>query len=407
MNKFRLILAPILCLAPLLAHAAVTVQNLRQWRAPDHTRLVFDLSAPLEHRVFTLTDPDRVVVDLDNARLGGPLPELDFSGPLLAAVRTGQPNADTLRIVLDLKTSVQPRTFVLGPAGDYGNRLVIDLIDKRAALEEEKADAEMQQERETRRKSGRIEAKRPFLVAIDAGHGGEDPGAIGRRYRTREKDVTLAIARDLARLVSANAGMKALLIRNGDYYIGLRERFHRARMHRADLFISIHADALPGGHASGSSVYALSEKGATDAMAKIIADKENASDLIGGVSLSDMDDVLAKVLLDLSQTKTIQDSLVLGGDLLTELRRVGPVHTSFVRQAGFVVLKAPDIPSVLVETGFISNPAEERKLRSHRFQREIAQSIFRGIKRYLAHAPVAPALARYNDKAADTAQSTF
>lgn len=404
MNKVRLVVVPLLFLAPLLAHAAVTVKNLRQWRAPDHTRLVFDLSAPLEHRVFTLINPDRVVVDLDNAKLGGPLPELDFGGPLLAAVRTGRPDGDTLRIVLDLKTAVQPRTFVLGPAGDYGNRLVIDLIDKRAAAEEEKADAELQRARETRRKSG---ARPSFLVAIDAGHGGEDPGAIGRRYRTREKDVTLAIARDLARRVNASAGMKALLIRDGDYYIGLRERFHRARKHHADLFISIHADALPEGRASGASVYALSEKGATDAMARIIADRENASDRIGGVDLSDMDDVLKKVLLDLSQTKTIQDSLVLGGDLLTELRRVGPVHTRFVRQAGFVVLKAPDIPSVLVETGFISNPSEERKLRSRRYQRKLAQSIFLGIKRYMSHAPVAPALARYNDKATETAPSTF
>lgn len=392
MNKFRLILAWFLLFAPYLAHADVTVRNLRQWRAPDHTRLVFDLSAPLEHRVFTLTNPDRIVVDLDNARLAGALPDLDYSGPLLAAVRTGRPDPDTLRIVLDLKTAVQPRTFVLGPAGDYGHRLVIDLLDSRAVREEEEADAV----RNAKRKSDRSGSKRPFLVAIDAGHGGEDPGAIGRRYRTREKDVTLAIARDLARLVDASPGMRALLIRDGDYYVGLRERFHRARIHRADLFISIHADALPGRQASGSSVYALSEKGATDAMAKIIADKENAADLVGGVSLSEMDDVLAKVLLDLSQTKTIQDSLLLGGDLLTELRRVGPVHTRFVRQAGFVVLKAPDIPSVLVETAFISNPAEERKLRSRRFQRKMAEGILRGIKRYRARTPT-PALAQADD----------
>jgi N-acetylmuramoyl-L-alanine amidase len=398
MNKVRPLLVAVLCLAPLAAHAAVTVQNLRQWRAPDHTRLVFDLSAPLEHRVFTLTNPDRIVLDLDNAELAGPLPQLDFSGPLLADVRSGRPDTDILRIVLDLKTPVQPRTFVLGPAGGYGHRLVIDLLDSRALAEEKKADAEVA--RSATQHAGPDAPKKPFTVAIDAGHGGEDPGAIGRRYRTREKDVTLAIARALARLVNAAPGMRAVLIRDGDYYIGLRERYHRARQQRADLFVSIHADALRGrqGQASGSSVYALSEKGATDAMAKIVADKENAADLVGGVSLNEMDDVLAKVLVDLSQTKTIQDSLVFGGDLLTELRRVGPVHTSFVRQAGFMVLKAPDIPSVLIETAFISNPAEERKLRSRRFQREMAEGIFRGIKRYRAHASTTPALAQNDDK---------
>src|SRR5690606_5183622 len=246
-------------------------------RAPDHTRLVFDLSAPLEHRVFTLTEPDRIVVDMQNAKLAGELPALDFSGPLLANVRTGRPER-TLRVVLDLKTAVQPRTFVLGPAGQYGHRLVIDLLDSRAASLGEAARAP--------RRAPPREA-RPFIVAIDAGHGGEDPGAIGRRYRTREKDVTLAIARELARIVNAAPGMRALLIRDGDYYVGLRERFAKARAQHADVFVSIHADAVPGRQASGASVYALSEKGATDAMSRLIAERENSSDLIGGVSLSD------------------------------------------------------------------------------------------------------------------------
>jgi N-acetylmuramoyl-L-alanine amidase len=398
MSNFRRFLIAFVCLAPLVAHAGVTVQSLRQWRAPDHTRLVFDLSAPLEHRVFTLTDPHRVVIDLENAEFAGVMPDVDVSGPLLAAMRSGRSDNDRLRIVLDLKAAAQPRSFLLGPAGDYGHRLVIDLVDERALREEKKADGESS--RSGPRRSGPAESKRPFTVAIDAGHGGEDPGAIGRRYRTREKDVTLGIARQLARLVNANPGMRAVLIRDGDYYVGLRERFRRARQQRADLFVSIHADALPGRQASGSSVYALSEKGATDAMAKIIADKENAADLVGGVSLNEMDDVLAKVLVDLSQTKTIQDSLIFGGDLLTELRRVGPVHMGAVRQAGFMVLKAPDIPSVLVETAFISNPAEERKLRSSRFQRDMAEGILRGIKRFMARTPT-PALAQ-----ADEAQPT-
>ena len=388
LNKVRLLLL-VLSLTPILAHADVTVQNLRQWRAPDHTRLVLDLSAPLDHRVFTLTNPNRIVIDMQRARLDGELPALDFSGPLLANVRAGRPEPQTLRIVLDLKTAVQPRTFVLGPAGQYGHRLVIDLLDSEAASLGEST-------REPRRAPAR--ESRPFIVAIDAGHGGEDPGAIGRRYRTREKDVTLAIGRELARMVNGHTGMRAVLVRDGDYYVGLRERFAKARKHHADAFISIHADAVPGRQASGASVYALSEKGATDAMSRLIAERENSADLIGGVSLSDMDDTLAKVLLDLSQTRTIQDSLVFGNDLLAELRRVGPVHTGTVRQAGFMVLKAPDIPSVLVETAFISNPAEERKLRSRGFQRKVAQGIFRGILRFKARLPeTAPALAQTGD----------
>jgi N-acetylmuramoyl-L-alanine amidase len=395
MSKFRDVFIVFLCVVPFAAAADVTVQSLRQWRAPDHTRLVFDLSAPLEHRIFTLTDPDRVVIDLEHAKFAGSMPEIDTTGPLLAAMRSGRSDDERLRIVLDLKAAAQPRSFLLGPAGDYGHRLVIDLIDERTLRAEKKTDSELPRSGSARRPAA-AEPKKPFTVAIDAGHGGEDPGAIGRRYRTREKDVTLGIARHLARLVNATSGMRAVLIRDGDYYVGLRERYRRARQERADLFISIHADALPGRQASGSSVYALSEKGATDAMAKILADKENAADLVGGVSLSEMDNVLAKVLVDLSQTKTIQDSLVFGGDLLTELRRVGPVHMSSVRQAGFMVLKAPDIPSVLIETAFISNPAEERKLRTSRFQRDMAEGILRGIKHFMARTPT-PALAQADE----------
>jgi N-acetylmuramoyl-L-alanine amidase len=395
MSKFRDVFIVFLCVVPFAAAADVTVQSLRQWRAPDHTRLVFDLSAPLEHRIFTLTDPDRVVIDLEHAKFAGSMPEIDTTGPLLAAMRSGRSDDERLRIVLDLKAAAQPRSFLLGPAGDYGHRLVIDLIDERTLRAEKKTDSELPRSGSARRPAA-AEPKKPFTVAIDAGHGGEDPGAIGRRYRTREKDVTLGIARHLARLVNATSGMRAVLIRDGDYYVGLRERYRRARQERADLFISIHADALPGRQASGSSVYALSEKGATDAMAKILADKENAADLVGGVSLNEMDNVLAKVLVDLSQTKTIQDSLVFGGDLLTELRRVGPVHMSSVRQAGFMVLKAPDIPSVLIETAFISNPAEERKLRTSRFQRDMAEGILRGIKHFMARTPT-PALAQADE----------
>jgi N-acetylmuramoyl-L-alanine amidase len=340
------------------------------------------------------------VLDLEGATLKGSLPELDLSeDAVLAGVRSGAPEQGTLRVVLDLKTAVQPRSFMLKPAGPYGHRLVVDLYDPIAALLQEKAAQEVAEGKDLPEAGapetplaeeeplpipipGRDTGPKTFVVAIDAGHGGEDPGALGRRYRTREKDVTLAIARELARLLNKEAGVKAVLIRDGDYYVGLRERYEKARKVKADLFISIHADAAPSRHAAGSSVYALSEKGATDVMSKRLADRENAADLIGGVSLSDKDDVLAKVLFDLSQTGTMQHSLMFGGDLLAELRRIGPTHGRTVRQAGFAVLKAPDIPSVLVETAFISNPAEESKLRSSRFQRQIADGIFQGIKRY-------------------------
>jgi N-acetylmuramoyl-L-alanine amidase len=357
---------------------------MRVWRAPDHTRIVFDLSGPLEHRLFTLQDPHRIVVDMDNARLQEPLKDVDTGGPLLGAVRVGQPEEGPLRIVLDLKAETRPRSFVLTPAGPYGHRLVIDLLDVKSAEEEKAKPEEIV-------RTPPVQARpvvRERVVAIDAGHGGEDPGAIGRRYRTFEKNVTLAIARELARLVAREPGMRPVLIRDGDYYVGLKQRFEKARRLRADVFVSIHADAVPSRQAYGSSVYVLSEKGASNAMARLLADKENASDLIGGVSLNDKDDMLAQVLLDLSHNKTMQDSQGLAVDILAELRGVGPVHMRNVAQAGFAVLKSPDIPSVLIETAFISNPSEEKKLRTPAFQQQLASGIFRGIKRHLARRPV-------------------
>jgi N-acetylmuramoyl-L-alanine amidase len=389
MTQLARLLLPLALLIASLAAAAepVIVQNLRVWRAPDYTRLVFDVSGPLEHHLFQLSDPNRIVIDMDNARLQGALPPVDTGGPLLGGVRVGGDESDRLRVVLDLKAQTNPRSFMLKPAGPYGNRLVIDLYDVKA---EEESAREEARARSAERAARARNARRELVVAIDAGHGGEDPGAIGRRYHTREKDVTLAIARELAKQVAAAPGMRPVLIRDGDYYVGLRQRFMKARRQQADVFVSIHADAVPGRGAHGSSVYALSERGATSAMARFLADKENASDLIGGVSLSDKDDMLAHVLLDLSHNKTMQDSIALGDDVLAELRRVGPVHLRHVAQAGFAVLKSPDVPSVLVETAFISNPSEEKKLRTPAFQREIAGGIFRGIKRYLAHATVAP-----------------
>jgi N-acetylmuramoyl-L-alanine amidase len=359
--------------------AEVAVQNLRLWHAPDHTRLVFDLSGPLEHRLFALKDPPRLVVDLENARLEGTLPQETDLGTRLAAIRAGRPEAGVLRVVLDLKDTLHPRSFVLKPAGPYGHRLVIDLYDAAGAPPSARpgrppATAE--------RTTPPPAAAREFVVAIDAGHGGEDPGAIGRRYRTREKDVTLAIARELHRLVEATPGMRAVLIRDGDYFIPLHRRTEIARTARADVFISIHADSLPGRstRARGSSVYALSERGATSALAKALADEENAADWIGGAAPEEADDQLKKVLGDLTKTATIADSLELGADILAALGEIGPLHSDTVAQAGFVVLKSP-IPSVLVETAFLSNPDEERKLRDHRFQERLARGIYNGLKR--------------------------
>lgn len=370
----------------------ITVQHLRVWRAPDYTRLVFDVSGPVEHRIFMLQNPSRLVVDIDNARLPEPLTKVDTNGPLLGEVRVGQPDSGPLRIVIDLKAEVRPHSFLLKPAGPYGHRLVIDLYDVKA-VEAEAAETKTESKTPTapERAAPIKPVRRDRIIAIDAGHGGEDPGATGRRYHTREKDVTLAIARALAKMVAQEPGMRAVLIRDGDYYVGLRERYEKARRARADVFVSIHADAVPGRYAYGSSVYALSEKGASNAMAQQLADKENASDLIGGVSLSDKDDMLAHVLLDLSHNQTMQDSLHLGDDILAQLRLVGPVHMHHVAQAGFAVLKSPDVPSVLVETAFISNPSEEKKLRTPAFQRQLAAGIFRGVKQYLAQAIVMPA----------------
>jgi N-acetylmuramoyl-L-alanine amidase len=350
-----------------LAGSSVSVKNLRMWQAPDHTRLVFDLSREVSHELFTLEGPHRIVVDLRGAALSGGLPELDFSGPYLRGIRHGTPKPGTLRIVLDLKRKVQPRTFVLKPNELYGHRLVIDLYDeaqaRKAAIRPPKA------------------KDRKLVIAIDAGHGGEDPGALGRRG-TREKDITLAVASALKRYIDRDPDMKAVMVRTGDYYVSLRRRTAIARSRQADLFVSIHADAYPKRSVRGSSVYALSRRGASSEAARWLADKENAADLIGGVSLRDKEDLLAKVLWDLSMTKTISDSLELGQDVLSELRRVGSLHRTGVEQAGFAVLKSPDVPSLLVETAFISNPKEEKQLRSQRHRDKIAAAIYRGIRRY-------------------------
>ena len=301
----------------------------------------------------------------------------------IKSIRSGQRKGKDLRIVLDMKQRVQPKSFVLKPNKSYGHRLVLDLYNiKKKSVKTTKTIQQVTK--------GKL---RDIVIAIDAGHGGEDPGARGYSG-TREKHVVLAVARELEKLVKKEKGMRPVMIRKGDYYLKLRTRMQKARQQKADLFISLHADAFRDPRAKGSSVYVLSPRGASSEAARFLAESENSADLIGGVSLDSDDDVLNKVLLDLSQAGTIDASLDVGGEVIKSLRGVGKVHKRTVQQAGFVVLKSPDIPSMLIELAFISNPQEERKLKSKKHQRKMAKAIFKGVKRYFNnHAPPGTLLA--------------
>jgi N-acetylmuramoyl-L-alanine amidase len=360
--------------------APVDFRNVRLWAAPDHTRIVFDTSGPVSHNLFTLDNPDRLVIDVPAARASG-MNTRQVAGGLVSGIRTAMNKEDVLRIVLDLKQGIKPRSFTLKPNGSYGHRLVIDLYEAHpATIARPVKDAVRKSVADSN------DELRDLVVAIDAGHGGDDPGAVGR-HGTREKDVVLQIARRLAELIDKEPGMQPVLIREGDYYIGLRQRIEKAREHRADLFISIHADGFRDQRAHGSSVYVLSNRGASSEMARRLAERENAADLVGGVSLSDKDDLLATVLLDLSQNATLEASFNVAENMLAGLKRLGRTHKSKVQQAGFVVLKSPDIPSILVETAFISNPTEESKLRSHSHQRALALAMLQGVREYFGSNP--------------------
>jgi N-acetylmuramoyl-L-alanine amidase len=368
------ILLTLLLLAPWLS--AAQLDGLRLWTAPDHTRLVFDTSAPAEHKVFTLQNPDRLVIDFRAARPGPGFEPAGLADKHLRGLRHAKRPDGSLRVVLDLNHAVRPKTFLLEPNASYGHRLVVDLYPVEATRELRVAKSTQE-----------IVRSRDVVIAVDAGHGGEDPGASGSRYRTKEKHVTLQIAKRLKRLIDAQPGMRAELTRTGDYYLSLRKRIALAREHRADLFISIHADAFRDTRVRGSSVYVLSRRGASSEAARWLASKENASDLVGGVRLDDKDDVLASVLLDLSQSATQHASLGAADKVYRELGRIGKVHGRRVQQAGFVVLKSPDIPSILVETGFISNPNEEKSLRDPNHQERVATAIMQGVRRYFEQAP--------------------
>ncbi len=374
------------------------------WPAQEYTRVVLEVPGPVAHQVSTLKDPHRVVLELEGIRLTPELAQLptrvQMADPHIAAIRFGTRAPETLRIVFDLKTETRTQLFVLKPVADFGYRVVLDIypltpLDPLMALLEErrgttatdpKSGAPAQDRASDTKSEAKPQGRRTITVALDPGHGGEDPGAIGRRG-TYEKHVTLAIGKKLKRIIDAEPGMRAMLTRDDDYYVPLATRVQKARRVEADLFVSIHADAFREARARGSSVFALSERGATSSAAKWLAQQENAADLIGGVNLDGKDPLLARTLLDLSQTAQISDSLKVGQHLLDSIGTINTLHKGSVEQAGFAVLKAPDIPSVLVETAFISNPDEELKLRSDRHQGKFAESMGDGIRRYFAANP--------------------
>jgi N-acetylmuramoyl-L-alanine amidase len=397
------------------AHAEIPVTSARLWPAQDYTRLTLESKSAIRYNQFTLSNPDRLVIDLDEIELGAALNELpnkvSKEDPYISSLRIGRFKPGIARLVLDLKSQVKPQLFSLKPVGEYGHRLVLDIypavpVDPLMAFVAQQLAASepvaSNSNTETAKKEEAALATQPpaasapqpypelrnrvLVIALDAGHGGEDPGALGRSG-TREKDVTLSIARELKVQIDATPGMRAVLIRDGDYFIPLSGRVEKARRAHADLFVSIHADAFVKPHARGSSVFALSEGGATSASARWLAKKENEADLIGGVNLAVKDPYLARTLLDLSQTATINDSMKLAKHVLNELGGINKLHRGRVEQAGFAVLKSPDVPSILIETAFISNPTEERRLKDRNYQRKMASAIFSGIKRYFAQNP--------------------
>lgn len=444
----RTITALTLALVALAAQAApIVIAAARVWPGTDYTRITFESATPISHKMTVLQNPDRLVLDLENVELGATIKTLSDKvqggDPYIKKIRAAYFKPGVVRVVVDLKAETKPSFFALKPAGEYKYRLVLDIypkldplmtmLDQHAKEQGEgeqggggwspdadttqtanvpqtatqpandgpaanaAADKPGKQDDDTAKtddsakdadvpKIAKDGVDRLITVAIDAGHGGEDSGAHGASG-TYEKNVTLAIAKRLKTLIDAEPNMRGVLTRDGDYFIPLHGRVVKARKLQADLFVSIHADAFTRPDASGSSVFALSESGATSAMARYLAKKENESDLIGGVNLDVKDPYLARTLLDLSQTATINDSLKLGKAVLGRLSEINNLHKGVVEQAGFAVLKSPDIPSILVETAFISNPEEERKLNDEAYQTKLATAIITGIKKYFASNP--------------------
>src|SRR2546425_4114261 len=385
---------------------AAMVASARLWPAQEYPRLILDAPAPMAHQLLVMNHPDRLVLDLEGVDLNPELEQLPQrvlpGDPYIQAIRIATYRPGVLRVVLDLKTEVNPQLFALKPVAEYGYRVVLDLypltpLDPLMALLEAERNERSREPTSAEapianapaandRAAGKPTSKRRIVVAIDPGHGGEDPGAIGRRG-TYEKNVTLAIARKLKALLDDEPGMRAMLTRDDDYFVPLDVRVEKARRVRADLFISVHADAFTTPTARGSSVFALSEHGASSAAARLLAQHENRSDLIGGINLSARDPIVKRTMLDMSQTAQISDSLRVGRSVLDGIGTVNTLHKGSVEQAGFAGLKAPDIPSILVETAFISNPDEEQKLRDEGYQRKFAASMRSGIKHYFARNP--------------------
>jgi N-acetylmuramoyl-L-alanine amidase len=348
---------------------------VRLWRAPDHTRVVLDLSEAAEFSTLSLENPERFVVDLSQTRLTASLTALPLEGTPLSGVRSGIRQGADLRLVFDLSASVRTSVFLLPPNDTTGHRVVIDLFDKTPTEEPEPVLSVES-----------LESRRDIVIAIDPGHGGEDPGALGPGG-LREKTVVLQIARRLENQLAKIPGFKPMLVRTGDYYVSLKNRRDKARALEADLFVSIHADAFREKSARGASVYALSMRGATSTTAQYLADTENSADLVGGVELAEMDPMLAGVLADLSMTGTLDTSLNLGALILEQIDGVARLHKKRVEQAGFAVLKSPDVPSLLIETGFISNPGEAERLAMPAYQDKMARAIRRGIQSWFARQP--------------------
>ncbi|MBU0752063.1 MAG: N-acetylmuramoyl-L-alanine amidase [Gammaproteobacteria bacterium] len=374
---------------------AAGILGVRVWPARDYTRVALEQDQPIRFTHYLLKDPERLVVDLEGVEfntvlqsLPGKIAEAD---PNIKLIRAGRNRPGVVRLVIELKGEVKPQVFTLKPIGDYGHRLVLDLypaqeIDPLMALLEQNEVKIEGPPTGKDKPADKPEITRMVTVVLDPGHGGEDPGAVGRGG-SKEKEVTLSIARRLKEKIDAQPNMRSLLTRDGDYFIPLHQRVGKARRVQADLFVSVHADAFIKPTARGSSVFVLSENGASSSAARWLANKENAADLIGGVNIGVKDPHLARTLLDLSQTATLSDSLKLGKAVLGELGGINALHKGHVEQASFAVLKAPDIPSILIETAFISNPEEEKRLTDDAYQDKMAEAILRGIRGYFARNP--------------------
>ena len=375
--------------------------STRIWPAKDYTRVTLETRGEIKFELFSVKDPERLVLDLKDVEVGPALTELHgkvaTGDPYIDKLRVGRNRPGVVRVVIDLKAEVKPQVFTLKPIGEYGHRLVLDLYplvapDPLAALIE--ADGKLPKkearvENETAPLADKPRVARLATIVIDPGHGGEDPGARGR-LGSLEKDINLTIAKRLKALIDAEPEMRAVLTRDGDFYVPLQTRVDKARRVKADLFVSVHADAFIRPNARGSSVFALSERRATSEAARWLAKKENEADLVGGVNIDVKDKYLAQTLLDLSQTATIDHSLRLGNAVLSALGQVNTLHKAQVEQASFAVLKSPDVPSILVETAFISNPEEEKRLNDEAYQDQLARAILGGIKRYFAKHPPRP-----------------